>query len=131
MNNDNCFRQVTAHVKDFIHDDGVELPVSAPPILEHGDFVISQTPDTLQFLVWAVDFYGLSMTVITAIYVRIKSTFLLSGSSYKGREACDIALRKMLVFQESEYDHDGVTWLRVVQACMVMRPSSGCLCPNK
>lgn len=42
--------QVLAYVQGKVDDDGVNPPVAAPPILKHGDLVISQTPNILLYL---------------------------------------------------------------------------------
>jgi len=42
--------EVLAFVQGTVPDDGINLPPCAPPILKHGDLVISQTPNILQYL---------------------------------------------------------------------------------
>ncbi|KAK3941279.1 hypothetical protein QBC46DRAFT_259085 [Diplogelasinospora grovesii] len=42
--------EVLAHVKGEIPDDGINIPSFAPPILQHGALVISQTPNILLYL---------------------------------------------------------------------------------
>ncbi|KAH8909269.1 hypothetical protein BR93DRAFT_944504 [Coniochaeta sp. PMI_546] len=43
-------KQVLAYINGEVPDDGVNLPVCAPPILKHGDLVINQTPNILLYL---------------------------------------------------------------------------------
>ncbi len=42
--------EVLAFVQGTAPDDGINPPPCAPPILKHGDLVISQTPNILQYL---------------------------------------------------------------------------------
>ncbi len=42
--------EVLAFVQGTVPDDGINPPPCAPPILKHGDLVISQTPNILQYL---------------------------------------------------------------------------------
>ncbi|KAK3373237.1 hypothetical protein B0T24DRAFT_527411 [Lasiosphaeria ovina] len=42
--------EVLAHVQGKAPDDGINPPIFAPPILKHGDLVISQTPNILLYL---------------------------------------------------------------------------------
>ena len=42
--------EVLAHVKGEAPDDGVNTPFFAPPILQHGDLMINQTPNILLYL---------------------------------------------------------------------------------
>jgi glutathione S-transferase len=42
--------EVLAFIQGKIPDDGINLPPFAPPILKHGDVVISQTPNILLYL---------------------------------------------------------------------------------
>lgn len=47
---DGGVNEVLAYVKGEAPDDGINTPLCAPPILEHGDLVINQTPNILQYL---------------------------------------------------------------------------------
>jgi len=42
--------EVLAFVQGKVPDDGINPPVLAPPVLKHGELVISQTPNILQYL---------------------------------------------------------------------------------
>jgi glutathione S-transferase len=42
--------QVLSFVKGEVPDDGLNPPSCAPPILQHGDLVVSQTPNILQYV---------------------------------------------------------------------------------
>jgi glutathione S-transferase len=42
--------EVLSFVKGEVPDDGLNPPPCAPPILKHGDLVVSQTPNILQYL---------------------------------------------------------------------------------
>lgn len=43
-------KEVLAHVKGEVPDDGVNPPVCAPPVLKHGPLLINQTPNILLYL---------------------------------------------------------------------------------
>lgn len=43
-------KEVMAHINGEVPDDGINVPALAPPILKHGDLVISQTPNILMYL---------------------------------------------------------------------------------
>lgn len=43
-------KQVLAHINGEVPDDGINPPVCAPPILQHGDLLINQTPNILLYL---------------------------------------------------------------------------------
>jgi glutathione S-transferase len=43
-------KEVMAHINGEVPDDGTNVPALAPPILKHGDLVISQTPNILMYL---------------------------------------------------------------------------------
>lgn len=43
-------KEVMAHINGEVPDDGVNVPILAPPALKHGDLLISQTPNILMYL---------------------------------------------------------------------------------
>lgn len=67
--------QVLAYVQGTAEDDGINPPPCAPPILKHGDLLISQTPNILMYLGSQLglvpsnpgDVYRVNQLVLTAL----------------------------------------------------------------